>query len=175
MPGATITVPSTVQAAPAPTTNVLPVPVKLSIRGSRAVCESSPDGEGAAKSVDGDPSTKFVCDKSKEGLGGIEAYFYLPAVLTGLSFMTGNDCPRRDPVRVRVSGRVGSFAVWRDLGTVTLSLPDKRSTSTGPFPVSNSASFSSYRVVVETKKTDAPCEYSDDVMQFAEIKFFGKK
>lgn len=164
-------------ATTTPTSTSTPVPtvepVKMSVAASRPVCGDWPRGEEVAKAVDGNPATKFVCYWSNEGLGGLEVDLARPGVLTGLKFVTGNDCPRRDPVRVRVSGRSGSSGSWTSLGTVTLSLPNGRTASGGPYDVENSASFSSYRVVVETKKVTASCEHTDNVMQFSEIEFIG--
>lgn len=141
---------------------------------------SSPAGEGPDKLVDGFNDTKYLntgkensgfivtLDAFNGGTGGIAQSFTLA---------TGNDAEGRDPASFRFYGTndaitslnnsTGMAENWMLLDSGPLTLPADRDTVSAPVDVTNSTSFSSYKMIFPTVKTPG-----GDGMQISELQLF---
>ena len=136
---------------------------------------SYPAAEGPGNVVDQVSSTKYL------NFGEIGTGFIVTtgaSTLQGLTLTTANDAPARDPASYEIFGTNsavmsednsnGAGEPWTLISSGTLALPDERLTMSPLIGISNTTSYSAYKVIFPTIK-DAPATNS---MQVADVQFF---
>ncbi len=133
--------------------------------------------ELAPNILDGDSSTKYL-NFGQENSGFIVTPTGGASVVHGFTITTANDRPDRDPASYQLFGTndvitstansTGEAENWVLIDQGTLSLPEARQTTSSLVPVTNSASFTSYRVVFPELRSSPT-----DSMQIADMQLFG--
>jgi len=134
----------------------------------------SPGAEGVENILDGDSNTKYL----NFGLGntGFIATLPSPAAVQSFVLTTANDAPERDPASWSLFGTnetittddhgTGREQNWTLLDMGDLTLPDERFSVGNPVDVSNTTTYSSYKMTYPTVKN------ADTIMQVADVSFF---
>lgn len=152
---------------------------------------SSTDGSGtdilnagdAVKGVDGTVrtglDTKYL-NFGKNNSGLIITPTAGAKVLTGFKITTGDDLPERDPAQYQLYGTNspvtstdngrGDGETWTLISSGDLSLPTDRKTESALIPITNSTSYTSYRLIFPTVREGAAAPANS--LQFAGLQFF---
>jgi hypothetical protein len=145
-------------------------------RDPPTVQSSFPGAEGPTNVVDGNSGTKYL------NFGKLETGFIVtpaaPSIVQSFTLTTANDAVERDPASYQLYGtnspitstnNSGGFAEpWTLISSGSLALPDTRLTLGPVVNVTNSTSYSSYKMIFPTVK-DAGTANS---MQVADAQFF---
>ncbi len=99
-------------------------------------------------------------------------------VITGFKITTGDDAVERDPASFELYGTnspiasadnsQGNGETWTLISSGALALPDERTTESELIPVTNSTSYTSYRLIFPTVKDDTMA----NSMQMTSLQFF---
>ncbi|HEY7119465.1 MAG TPA: hypothetical protein VH475_22930, partial [Tepidisphaeraceae bacterium] len=131
-------------------------------------------GETPAKVIDGDINTKYL------NFGKLNTGFIVvpsaPSIVQSFVLGTANDDTRRDPTSYQLFGTNspisstdnsgGMAEPWTMISSGSLSLPDTRLTLTPAVNVTNSTSYSAYKMIFPTVKDNAA-----NSMQLGEAQF----
>lgn len=136
---------------------------------------SSPSGEPAKNAIDGTTLTKYL-NFGKLNTGFIVTPAAGARAVAEIRLSTANDSPVRDPAAYELSGTndpvlstahsEGTGENWTLVARGKVTLPSQRFAET-VVPVSNGASFTSWRLVFPEVKNEA----SADAMQISEVSF----
>jgi len=134
-----------------------------------------PAAEGPTNVIDDISSSKYL-NFAETGVGFITTPS-TATVITGVHFDTANDSPERDPLTISIEGTNSPNATttlnssWTTIynGASGLSTDPGRESAGSVIAFSNTNSYTSYRVLVQSVR-DAPAANS---MQFAEIRLIG--
>jgi hypothetical protein len=132
--------------------------------------------ENVDKVIDNNPATKYL-NFGETGTGLIVTAG--PSIVQSMTFTTANDDERRDPASYQLFGTnspivsgnnsAGLGEPWTMISSGGLSLPSTRLTLSSPVDVTNSTSYSSYKLIFPTIKNTAT-----NSMQLAEVQFYNQ-
>ena len=132
-------------------------------------------GETPAQALDGDPETKYL------NFGGANSGIIVTpesgtSVVQSLVVTTANDAPERDPATfilygtndpiVSTDNSRGDGELWTEIARAEFEIPIERFTETPPINITNSISYTSYRLVFDTLIG------GENLMQIADIQFY---
>src|SRR5688572_10461686 len=129
-----------------------------------APASSSPasGNENVDRAIDNNPATKYL-NFGETGTGLIVTAG--PSIVQSMTFTTANDDERRDPASYQLFGTnapvvsgnhsAGLDEPWTLISSGGLSLPVTRLTLSSPVDVTNSTSYSAYKLVFPTIKNTA--------------------
>lgn len=142
------------------------------------------DGSGSSLLAPGDPVLAFHSELTKYlNFGGKNSGFIVTpgsgaSVMTSFQITTGDDATERDPTSYELYGTndpitsehnsQGTAENWVLISSGELDLPLGRNMTSDPIAVSNSTSYSSYRMVFPSLREDEV----NGAMQIAGIQFF---
>ncbi|MEP0844558.1 MAG: hypothetical protein HRF43_17810 [Phycisphaerae bacterium] len=134
-------------------------------------------GELPAAGVDANTATQY------RNTGGVGSGFIItpwlgPTIVTSFEITTASDADTQDPASYELYGTndlitsadnsTGGLETWTLISSGALSLPTSRLATSTPVEFSNTAAYTSYRMVFPTLRDGAATS-----MHFAEIQFFG--
>ncbi|MBN2022090.1 MAG: PEP-CTERM sorting domain-containing protein [Pirellulales bacterium] len=138
---------------------------------------SSPAAEGPENLVDGATNTKYL-NFAEENSGFIIEFAYGAAAVQSFQIATANDAPERDPTSWVLYGTndaitsanhsLGDAENWTLLGSGDMNLPELREWYADPIAVSNTDTYSAYKMVFPTVR-DAALANS---MQISDVIFY---
>ncbi len=137
-----------------------------------------PGGEAPTFMIDGLGGNKYL-NFGKENTGFIVQPASGLSVIDSFTLTTADDAAERDPASYKLFGATGPLLSadnslgdaesWTLIQSGALSLPTDRNTTSGIISVSNSASYSLYRLEFDTLRDTGAA----NSMQIGEVQFFG--
>ena len=136
-----------------------------------------PDNENPGLALDSNPFTKYL-NFGEENSGLIVTPDSGATVVRSMRFTTANDAVERDPTSWVLYGTndpissadnsSGTAEDWTEIDSGTLNLPNARFSDSAVVPVSNSTSYTSYKILFPTVKNSAVA----NSMQIGDMYFF---